>query len=92
MDPMTALNVAAAVVQFVDFSVRVCRDTQVLLDSNEIPSLSHLSQITQGLDDYKALLHDRAPKCSPGSALSSNDAVSIHPIGQTTRPHERPGD
>jgi hypothetical protein len=77
MDPLGALSVAAAVVQFVDFGTRVLSDARHIYKSSsgQTPVNLELSMVT---DDLSRLIDDVESKAEKASLQSTNVSVSLN--------------
>ena len=43
MEPLSALSIAAAVIQFVDFATKTCKEVNKMLDSHSLGALQEAS-------------------------------------------------
>jgi hypothetical protein len=73
MDPLSALGIAAAVVQFIDFSTKICKKIHRILQHGS-PSMLQEGMFRATAVDLSAFSHDftRRKKFSCGLPVSSD--------------------
>lgn len=71
LDPFTALSLAASVVQFIDFGVRLLTDSAELYHTGTLLQHEDLEIITSDLVEVNALLKNRQKPEASNSSLSS---------------------
>lgn len=80
MDPFSALSIATAVVQFVEFGTKLGQRMLVMYDANRLDPLDSFEVITKDLDDYaKEMLGHLRPmqKGREDAAVNANAEVRI---------------
>jgi hypothetical protein len=76
MDPVTALSLAAAVVQFVDFGSEILSEAKQIHEAGSSTGVSDLDKVTQDLmDANRRLKASLSPTPTSGGAADSNVQV-----------------
>ena len=77
LDPLTAISLASAVVQFVDFSIKLVSAGHELYDKG---SLSHHDEIEQISQDLSTLAEDLGASRPPSAKQPSEDEVALQKL------------
>ena len=77
MDPLSALSLAACVVQFLDFGSKLVRETKEIVDGGSTLSVEHLSRITVDLVGFNSALDRQFRSRNFIAGVAKEDQVSI---------------
>jgi hypothetical protein len=76
LDPFTALNLAAAVVQFVDFGSKILSDSSAIYKSGSTSEREDIKSITMNLAALAdRIRHDLEPASGPDGPSNPNEQV-----------------
>ena len=77
MDPLSALSLAACVVQFLDFGSKLVRETKEIAERGSTVSVEHLSLITVDLVGFNSALDTGIRSRNFTAGVGKEDQVSI---------------
>jgi hypothetical protein len=88
LDPFTALNIAAAVVQFVDFGSKILSDSYAIYKSSSTSEHEDIKSITTDLATLTdRIRHGLEPVSGPDGPSKPHDQVSrFLPVPQSISP------
>lgn len=76
MDPLSALSLAACVVQFLDFGSKLVRETKEIAEGGSTVSVEHLSRVTVDLIRFNSALDQQVRFRSSIARVRNEDKVS----------------
>jgi hypothetical protein len=84
MEPLSALSVAAAVVQFVDFGTRLLSQTREIYKSStgQTERVSLLKRVTRDLDSLTSRVEEKAATLRVNAPPGSADAIFLESCKQ----------
>ena len=65
MDPISALSLAANIIQFIDFGTRLLRDSKEIADTGSSVSVKSLSTLTRDLVEINSALKKQVRPLTP---------------------------
>ena len=76
MDPLSALSLAACVVQFLDFGSKLVRETKEIAEGGSTVGVEHLSRVTVDLVGFNSALDQQVKSKGSVYGVGKEDQVS----------------